>query len=56
MSKSNLCRCPACGHIDTDEQGDEGHWEQGTSQNHADDPAWSPWFLRCSTQDREASK
>lgn len=47
---SDLYRCPACGHIDHDQQNGDGHWEQGTaSDEHMDDPEhWSYWTLRCS--------
>lgn len=45
---SELYQCPACGHVDHDEQDGTGHWEQGTSRDHLGEPGWSYWFLECS--------
>jgi uncharacterized Zn finger protein len=49
MKERDLYQCPACGHIDHDEQDGTGHWEQGTcSDEHYEATGWSYWTLACS--------
>lgn len=47
-ASKKLYRCPTCGKVAHDEQDGTGHWEQGTSQEHAEEPGWSYWTLWCS--------